>query len=63
MPRNNGHMNGLFTETGIIRMLEASDHGARDKNLSFLCALVDSCCDTNETAYLTRVFTMYINMV
>lgn len=62
-PGKSGHLNCLFPETSIIKMLEASDYKAVDKIPLFLGALVEECCGTNGTANHTRVFTMYVDMV
>lgn len=53
----------LFTDTGIICMLEGRDFEAIDMNSPFLGAIVDICCGTKKEATVTKCFILYMYLV
>lgn len=51
--------NGIFTESGLIEMLQASDVESLDKVSPFVGAITDRSCEQSTTSPVTKVCTNY----
>ena len=58
-----GTLSGLFTETGLVGMLEGADFNSVDMVSPFLGSIIDRCCDNILIAPVTTVFTKYVELV
>lgn len=58
-----GRLNGFFTETGIVGMLEAKEYDSVDMVSPFLGAIIDACCGLTDTADVTQSYTDYADLV
>lgn len=58
-----GTISGLFTDSGIAGMLEASDLKSVDMVSPFLGAIIDRCCGEVEGAPITKVFTQFKDLM
>lgn len=61
--RITGQIYGLFHETGIEEMHNVSEHEVIEIVLPFLRAFVDEVCSTNGGSNITKVVTIYVDMV
>lgn len=59
----NGNLSGLFTDSGILGMLEASDLDRIDEVYPFIGEIIDRCCVETTKAPVTIVFTIYVNLL
>lgn len=54
-------LDGFFTETGLIGMIEARDHDCIDMVMPFIAGMVDRCCDLTE-APVTSAFVNFVDL-
>lgn len=52
---NGGNLFGLFTESGLVGMLEGADFNFIDMVSTFMVAIIDHCCDYIVTSHETNV--------
>lgn len=57
-----GSLSSLFTDSGILRMLQAVDYGNIDQVPPFFGEIVDTLCRSSETAPITAVFCSYVDL-
>lgn len=56
-------LDGIFTKNGLKGMLEGRDYKGLDKVFPFVAAFIDRCTGHERTAPMTRVHTMYSEIV
>lgn len=54
---------GIFTESGLMVMLQASAMRLLDKLFPILVTIIDCCGDETTTALVTKLFTNYSDML
>ena len=61
--KHEGRLSGLFSDNGLIGMLEASDYKDIENVSPFLGAIVDRCCGEVKEAPVTRTLTMFNDII
>lgn len=57
------YLNGVWSDTDLTGMLEASDSDAVDLVLPFISAIVDDCCKLFRTPETWKLFMEYVDVV